>query len=147
MSYLLNQTQISDLLSRNPQYQELIQNALSSNQWPNGNQVCGTSSSWFGLFSGSPTAIGYNISDDVYGTITLACDASGVIQYNASTPVSTPVMNAGPYTSPTVPTPSGPGCPGWGNIQSVNDFLACSGDLATTALSIGVLYVLYQVFK
>src|SRR5215831_4745480 len=147
MSYELNQQQISDLLTRHPEYQQLIQHALATNTWPNGNPVCSVAAStWFpNLFPGSPTAIGYNVQDEDYGNITLACDTSGVIHYNADSPVLASVMNAGPYVSPTNPTPSGPGCPGWSNIGSVNDFLACVGDLGTT-LKWGVIaYIGYLV--
>jgi hypothetical protein len=147
MSVLLNVAQVSDLLSRNAQIQQIVTDALNSNQWPNGNQVCPTGSSWFGLFSGSPTAIGYNVYDDVYGNITIACDASGVLNYNADTPVATAVMNAPPYVSPTVPTPTGPGCPGWTNITGVNDFLACVGDLGTTLKWGVVAFIGYKVYK
>lgn len=147
MSYLLNEAQKSDLLSRNQQIQQLVTDALNSNQWPDGNPVCPTQSSWFGLFSGSPTAIGYNVQDDVYGTITIACDASGVLQYNANTPVSTSVMNQGPYQSPVNPAPNTPGCPGWGNITGVNDFLACTGDLLTTAKWLIVAFIGYKIYQ
>jgi hypothetical protein len=147
--YPLNQLQISDLLTRNPQIQTLITNALSSNQWPNGNQVCPTQDSWFGMIAGSPTAIGYNVQDDVYGTVLIACDASGVLNYTANTPVTTSVQNAAPYVSPTVPqanTPAGT-CPGWSNIASVTDFLTCLGNLVTTTEGIVLIVVGYMVYK
>lgn len=147
MSYLLNESQKSDLFTRRPDIQALVSQALSTNTWPNGNQVCPTAASWFGWFPGSPTAIGYNVQDDMYGTITIACDASGVLRYNANTPIDTSVMNQGPYQSPENPAPQGPGCPGWSNISSVNDFLACTGDLLTTAKWLIIGYVGYQVYK
>src|SRR6516162_1896624 len=80
MSYELGQVEISDLLTNNPTLASIVQNALASNQWPNGNPVCPVAPGWFS--SGSPTAIGYSISDDTYGSVMVACDANGVLRYN-----------------------------------------------------------------
>jgi|SRR6516162_3358503 hypothetical protein len=148
MSYELGQVEISDLLTNNPTLASIVQNALASNQWPNGNPVCPVAPGWFS--SGSPTAIGYSISDDTYGSVMVACDANGVLHYNVDSPVSPTVQNAPPYQSPVNPPPKTPGCPGWSNIGSFNDFLACLGSTVSTVemILIGVgVYLVWREIK
>jgi len=150
-TYELGQNDISNLLTSNPQLQSIVQAALSSNQWPNGNQVCPTYASywlpgigWFG--GGDPTAIGYSIPDPTYGNVLVACDASQVLHYIINSPINPQVMNLPPYVSP----PTGPStsvCPGWSNIQTVNDFLACLSSGLTTAETIALLIAGYLVYK
>jgi hypothetical protein len=159
MAYELGQVEISNLLVNNPTLASIVQNALASNQWPNGNPVCpvapysGPGSSitdWFGILQGSPTAIGYAISDPTYGSVSVGCDANGVLHYVIGSSVSSSVQNAGPYVSPTTPPSTTPGCPGWSNIGSFNDFLACIGSAASTAevIIIGVAgYLVYKEIK
>jgi hypothetical protein len=150
-TYELGQVDISNLLTSNPTLQQIVKAALSSNQWPNGNQVCPTYASWWfpgiGWFGGGdPTAIGYSIPDPNYGNVLVACDANGVLHYIINSPVDPTVQNLPPYVSP--PGPGGtPVCPGWSNIQSVNDLLACISSGLNTAETIALGIAAYLIWK
>jgi len=150
-TYELGQYDISNLLTSNPTLQQIVKNALSSNQWPNGNQVCPTFATywfpgigWFG--GGSPAAIGYAIPDPNYGSVLVACDANGVLHYIINSPVNPQVQDLPPYVSP--PTGSSTSvCPGWSNIQTVNDFLACIAQGINTAEAVALLVAGYLIWK
>ena len=151
-TYELGQVDISNLLTSNPTLQQIVKNALSSNVWPNGNQVCPTFASywfpgigWFG--GGDPTAIGYAIPDPNYGSVLVACDANGVLHYVINSPVDPAVQNLPPYISPPGAPGGGGKCPGWSNISSINDFFACLSSGLTTLETIGIAVAAYLVWK
>lgn len=140
----LSSDALSAFLASNSVANQAVQNLIQTGFWP----------------TGDSGPVGWTISDPTYGTVTLVEDGNGNLyalvpsggsatQNQAVTTIAT-TTNAPPYVSPS----SGPStsvCPGWSNVQSVNDLLACLSSALSSGQNLiitGVsLYVLYKLLK
>lgn len=118
-SYLLNPSQIQDLLQRNPSVASMEQGLPPSGSW----------------------SIGYQFTDAVYGNVLISVDATGNWNYVANSPIASSVVNAGPYQSPVVP-PGTTSC-----TDSISDFLGCVQSGSTTILLLAGAYIAYRLLK
>lgn len=142
MSRLLSDAEIADLLASNSQIAQAVQ-AVS---WASG--------SGFGYWpNGASATQGWYVVDPKYGGLLIAQNqGDGRIVYNADLPgyLNTAAINAPQYLPPdTSPGPTV--CPGWSNIGSIEDLLACLSQGASGALStlelVAVAVVAYVVYR
>jgi hypothetical protein len=118
-TFLLNPSQVADLESRHAEILPMMGGTPPSGDW----------------------AIGYQVTDPVYGNVLISLDASNRWNFVGASPISNAVVNAPPYQSP-VNLPGSAGC-----TDSINDFLGCVEQYAGVGLVIVGGIFLYKLVK
>jgi hypothetical protein len=147
---LLTTTEIADFLARHPliALQVAATNAAVATL---GYDQIYTPPAWYEIDVRIPGLIqpnGICIPDSTYGNVLIAPSANGTLYYNAF--VDSGACGAAQQDWTGYQPPVGPpnmNCPGWSNIQSLNDFFACLGSAATLALIVGGLWVGSEIYK